>query len=166
MATLGASGIPTLNDPPVITTRVRVQEPELAGLVREGLDRSETFRRLVQHINETDGIAYIQTGTCPISAAAGCLLLGITEAGRERYLRILVTSRPTRPERRIAIVGHELQHSYEILSRSSVRSTAEAYALFIRIGSVGSIRSFETGEAQDVERAIVQELATPSNKVR
>jgi len=155
---LASSASLRVNDP-AGTTRVRVQEPELAGLVQEGIDRSVTFRRLVQRIDETDGIVYVQSGACSISAVAGCLLLDVTEVAHARYLHIHVTAQPTRPEQRITIVGHELQHAYEILSRRSVRTTADAYALFIRIGSAGSIRSFETDEAQRVEGAIAQELA-------
>ena len=154
-----ASGAGLRVDDPAGTTRVRAQEPALAALVQEGVDRSMTFRRLVQRIDETDGIVYIQNGSCSISAVGGCLLLCVTETGHARYLRIHVTAQATRPEQRITIVGHELQHAYEILSRRSVRTTADAYALFIRIGSARSIRGFETDEAQRVEGAIADELA-------
>jgi hypothetical protein len=125
-----------------------------------------TFRRLVQRIDQTDGIVYIQSGACSISAVAGCLLLGVTEVGHARYLRIHVTPHVTRREERIAVIGHELQHANEILSRSWVRNTADAYALFIRIGSGGSIRSFETEEAQRIEGAIGQELAARATRDR
>jgi len=154
-----ASGANVRADDPASTTRVRAQEPELAELVHEGTDRSATFRRLVQRIDETDGIVYIQTGPCSISAVAGCLLMRVTETEHARYLRIHVTAHPTRAEQRISILGHELQHAYEILCRNSVRTTADAYALFIRIGSARSIRGFETDEAQRVEGAIARELA-------
>jgi hypothetical protein len=158
-AALGHIASPTPGDPSATTARVRVLEPELAGLVQEGINRSRTFRRLVQRIDESDGIVYVQTGPCSIGAVAGCLLLGITEAGHARYLRIHVTPQLTRREQRITIIGHELQHANEILSRRWVRNTADAYALFIRIASSASIRSVETDEAQRIEEAIARELA-------
>jgi hypothetical protein len=153
----GTSG--KLEYAPVTMAHVRVFEPELAGLVGEGNDRSLTFRRLVQRIDESDGIVYVQSGACSVGAAAACLMLAVSEAGHARYLRIHVTGQLIRRERRIAIIGHELQHADEVLSRSWVRNTADAYALFIRIGSAGSIRSFETDDAQRVEAIIREELA-------
>jgi O-methyltransferase domain len=63
-AALGHIASPTPGDPSATTARVRVLEPELAGLVQEGLNRSRTFRRLVQRIDESDGIVYVQTGPC------------------------------------------------------------------------------------------------------
>jgi hypothetical protein len=41
-----------------------------------------------------------------------------------------------------------------------------AYALFSRIGSSGSIRSFETGDAQCIEKSIARELGARAIKDR
>jgi hypothetical protein len=52
-----------------------------------------------------------------------------------------------------------------VLAATWVRTSADAYALFIRIGSAGSIRSFETIEAQRVGDAIARELAASRRQV-
>ncbi len=62
------------------------------------------------------------------------------------------------------MLGHELQHANEVLASRWVRNSADAYALFIRIGSAGSIRTFETAEAQRVEAAIANELKSSARR--
>lgn len=141
------------------TPRVRAFDPALRGLVDEGVERSVTFRGLVQRIDGTDGIVYVESGTCSIGAAMGCLMLAVREAGHTRYLSIHVPPRHQPRDREIALIGHELQHASEVLTARWVRNSADAFALFIRIGSVESIRSFETAEAQRIGVVIAQELA-------
>jgi len=148
----------------VTAAHVRVLEPELVALIDEGTARSRTFRLLIERINDTDGIVYLQSGACSIGAAAACLLLKVTQVAGARYLHIHVTRQLTHREDRIAIIGHELQHADEVLSSRWVRNTKDAYALFTRIGSAGSIRSFETDEAQRVQRLIAAELADPTGR--
>jgi len=141
------------------TRHVRAFDPALRGLLDEGIERSVTFHRLVQRIDETDGIVYVESGTCSIGAAMGCLMLAVREAGHTRYLSIHLPPRQHRRDTYIALTGHELQHASEVLTARWVRNSADAYALFIRIGSAESIRSFETAEAQRVGALIAQELA-------
>ena len=139
--------------------RVRALDSGLQRLLDEGTDRSPTFRRLVQRIDHTDGIVYVQSGACSIASAMGCLMLSVQEAGHARYLRIHVPPRRSRSDERIMVIGHELQHAVEVLSTTWVRTSADAYALFIRIGSAGSIRDFETAEAQRIGNVIAGEWA-------
>jgi hypothetical protein len=138
---------------------VRAFDPVLRGLVDEGTRRSTTFRGLVTRIDGTDGIVYVERGTCSVGSARACLLLAVREAGHTRYISIHVARRLHRRDDDIAMIGHELQHATELLTAGWVRTSADAYALFIRIGSAESIRSFETTEAQRVGDRIAQELA-------
>jgi hypothetical protein len=108
------------------TRHVRAFDAMLRGLLDEGMERSATFRGLVQRIDRTDGIVYVQNG--------------------------------------IAVIGHELQHAGEVLTARWVRNSATASALFIRIGSVESVRSFETAEAQRIGAVIAQELAASARR--
>jgi hypothetical protein len=65
--------------------RVRSAHPTIASLLTEGQARSATFRRLVEAIDASDGIVYIEDGTCGHGVRA-CLLLSVAEpaASRER----------------------------------------------------------------------------------
>ena len=139
--------------------RVRTTDPVLRGLLTEGIARSATFRTIVERIDRTDGIVYVEPGTCSITAALACLLIDVHEAGQTRYLNIHVRPHRSSSDERISIVGHELQHANEVLSARWVRTAADAYSLFMRIGSAESVRNFETAEAIRVGDAVASELA-------
>ena len=145
---------------------VRALDPVLTQVLDEGIARSVTFRRLVQRIDESDGIVYVESGPCSIGAAMACLLLAVREAGHTRYLSIHVPPRHHRRDTSIALIGHELQHASEVLTARWVRNSANAYALFFRIGAAESIRSFETAEAQRIGALIAQELAACHRRCR
>ena len=139
--------------------RVRAFDAEVRQLVDEGIERSITFRRLVDRIDRTDGIVYVQPGPCSIGSAMSCLLLAVHEAGNTRYLRINLPPWRHAHDERIMLIGHELQHANEVLSTRWVRTDADAHALFMRIGRPTSIRSFETTDAERAGAAIARELA-------
>jgi hypothetical protein len=138
--------------------RVRAGDPTSRQLLDEGINRSVTFRALVRRIDRTDGIVYVQCGSCSISAAQACLMLSVHEAAHNRYLSIHVRPGRGESDTRIAFIGHELQHAIEVLDARWVRTSADAYALFIRIGSAESIRSFETAEAVRIGAVVAEEL--------
>lgn len=125
--------------------RVRPNDsPLLARLLDEGANRSATFRRLVETIDQTDGIVYVQEGRCGHHVRA-CLALTVQVAGPHRVLRIVVDPRRDRDEL-IAAIGHELQHAVEALSDPHVRNDATIYSFFDRIGPTDRGR-FETQAA-------------------
>jgi hypothetical protein len=139
--------------------RVRTTDPVLSELLREGIARSGTFRTIVERIDRTDGIVYFEPGTCSITPALACLLIDVHDAGQTRNLNIHVRPHRSSPDERIAIIGHELQHANEVLSARWVRTAADAYSLFMRIGSAESVRNFETAEAIRVGDTVASELA-------
>jgi hypothetical protein len=166
-----ASACLTLSATPAVgqvpgSTHVRAFDPILRGLLDEGIDRSATFRGLVTQIDQTDGIVYVQNGSCSVGAAIGCLVMAVREAGHTRYLRIHVPARRLRRDDHIALIGHELQHASEVLAARWVRNTADARSLFVRIGWADSIRSFETAEAQRIGEVIRHELAVRARNRR
>jgi len=70
--------------------RVRANgERSMATLLLEGSERSATFRRLVATINESDGIVYVEPGTCRHGVRAWLTLM-VKVAGPNRILRIAV----------------------------------------------------------------------------
>ena len=58
----------------------------------------------------------------------------------------------------IAAIGHGLQHAVEVFSDRTVRSGAEMYFLFRRIGSLVNGSAFETHAATREGNAILAEL--------
>ena len=136
--------------------RVRSTNPLLAALILEGVERSTTFRRLIQTIDATNGLVYVEDGKCGHGVRA-CLVTTMTIAGPHRILRVLVDAR--RSERDlIGSIGHELGHAVEVLSAPGVKSSSAMYYFYTRHQSNGN-GSFETQFAIDTGNAVRAEIA-------
>jgi hypothetical protein len=141
----------TVSIPPLSASQVpripRVRDngdPSIAALLQEATERSATFRHLVDSIDTTDGIVYVERGTCGHHVQA-CLALTTWVAGPSRILRIVVNTHRDHGEL-LASIGHELQHAVEALSDPHVRDVHSMYSFFNRIGPTSEGR-FETEPA-------------------
>ena len=130
-------------------------DPSIAGLIQEATEHSRTFRRLVDTIDATNGLVYVERGTCGHHVRA-CLVLTVQVAGPNRLLRILVDIHRGHDEL-VASIGHELQHAVEALSDPHVTDTISIYCLFQRIGQTGYADTFETAAALQAEQAVFAE---------
>jgi hypothetical protein len=129
--------------------RVRSHSPGVAALIRRASDSSETFRRLVATIDDTDGLIYVDDGKCGRGVSA-CLLLNVQVSGPFRVLRIKVDARRLDCAL-MARIGHELQHAIELLSDPRVTDGVSAYFLLDQIAPGGPISDrggFETAAAE------------------
>jgi hypothetical protein len=135
--------------------RVRTDHPVLATLLRGGLARSATFRRLVGAIQATDGLVYVEQGRCG-HGVRSCLPFWVRVAGPNRVLRVVV-ERLEPPGRTIGDIAHELQHALEVLNE---RSIASGSAMYLFYKSHGSMRgeAFETEAAIEAGNAVYMEL--------
>ena len=147
--------------PNTFTPRVRILSPQMAAGFREGISRSPTFRRLVDVINASDGIVYVEYGVCR-SVARGCLLGSLIVAGPHRILRVVIRETQLADDL-VASLGHELQHAVEVLSEPAVRTPADIHWLFRKIG-IRSGSMFETYEAIRVGDEIRRELAASARR--
>src|SRR5437588_11327270 len=68
-------------------TRVRSTDARMLELIREGRARSTTFNGLVEAIDHSAGITYVEFGFCAFGHLNGCLLPFIARAHGDRYLR-------------------------------------------------------------------------------
>ena len=64
------------------------------ALMSSGYEHSATFRELVETIDGTNGLVYIERGPCGHGVKA-CLVFSMTLAGPNRVLHILVDSPKT-----------------------------------------------------------------------
>ena len=94
-------------------SRVRILSPQMAHGFREGISRSPTFRRLVDAIDASDGIVYVEYGVCR-SGARSCLMGSINVAGSSRILRVRI-QKTQLGDKLVVSLGHELQHAIEVL---------------------------------------------------
>jgi hypothetical protein len=143
--------------------RVRSSHSYIRAMIDEATRRSKTFRRLVEAIEATNGIVYIEHGECGHSARA-CLSLNVTPAAQFRILRVLVDSR--QPDWDVmSSIGHELQHAVEVLQNESL-TTAEAVYLFYSRESPTGGDAFETSAAIKAGNTVRSEVALFARKPR
>ena len=137
--------------------RVRTTNAVISAAFALGIERSPTFRQRLAEVEATDGLVYVEEGTCGNNSVAACLVPRLVVAGPSRLLRIFVDLRKATGCRLVATIGHELQHAVEVLHDPSVRSGDAMYFLFARIGPVSS-GPFETTAAKRTTLRIDREV--------
>jgi len=155
-----------LTNGPAVVTRVRPHDSRSIMLLSEGLQRSETLRRLVDRLNQHDVIVYIVSHpTLKRELAGSCSWMGATASAR--YVRVSIsTDRSTTAA--IAVLGHELQHAVEIAMAPSIVDAASFEAFYRQHGvSSGAHRSgWDTEAAREMGEEVRKELsATRSARV-
>ena len=139
-------------------TRVRSTERPMIELLQAGAARSPTFRRLVETLEQSDVIVYVERSR----KVDGGYLRFATVAGHSRWVQVLVN--PDRPINQIlAMIGHELQHAVEISDASSVVDEATMAGFYRRIGTRScnnpARACYETSDAQIAGADIFRELS-------
>ena len=134
---------------------VRSTNPFIRALMAEAADRSRTFRRLVEAIERSDGIVYVESGVCGHGAQA-CLVMSVTPAAGYRILRILLNTH-RHPWDLMESIGHELRHALEVLDDRSLISGADVYLFYAR--ESGPLdHPFETAAAINAGTAVRREI--------
>ena len=137
--------------------RVRSRHAALQALIARAEVQSPTFHRMVQTINASDGIVFIDPGTCGHGLRA--CLVRVASAGQHRFLFVKVDIGKADHEV-MASIGHELQHTVEVLSNPRVRDQSSMYFLykFNRDYGAHSSVAFETTAAIEAGRAVADEI--------
>ena len=135
--------------------QVRAVDPEAAAALREAAERSPAVRGLLDQLERTNVIVHIQF--ChDLPLGIGGTTRFVTSRGGVRFLRISLDRR-LRGADRLAILGHELQHVWEI-ARVPAADAAAIERLLDAAGYRTRGRYFETTQALQVERRIREEL--------
>jgi len=157
------TSVPVAAAGPESQTRVRSTDAAILNLLKEGNDRSPTFRSLVAAINQSTGIVYVEFGYCAFGHLDGCLLPYIAVADGDRYLRVIVLRDKNRRsgDRLLALIAHELQHALEVIQHPEVIDEATMDELFSQIGTplARGRHGYETSAAHAVEDAVLSECA-------
>ena len=142
---------------------VRASEPKIAALIEDGLARSATFRRLVESLDRSDVIVYIDPKLTRQSLGA-YLAHNIVVSGGVRYLHIAIDTHGAE-SRIVPLLAHELQHAVEVATEPGVRDPRSVEQLFERLAiqfGCGGTSCTETQAAKDVEAAVSTEFRTAS----
>jgi hypothetical protein len=135
---------------------VRPEHPDLRKMIEEGLDRSATFRTLVDQLNASSMVVYVRFGRCT-GAVAACTRF-VTPQGTTRRLLIVLDRFGRAPWQLIALLAHELQHALEIAEAPNVVDLPSFHHFYATTGLRVSA-GYETDAAIRVARIVASELA-------
>lgn len=136
--------------------RVRTDDPQLIELMRQGYAQSPTFKELVDTIERSNLIVYIERHNRFHDHEAGCLRLA-GEAGGHRYLRISLSTFLNEREL-VVFMAHEFMHAVEVAAADEVVDERGLRDLYCRIGTLRP-HGFDTKAARDVTEIVSEELA-------
>ena len=148
---------------------VRSADRSMLNLLGEGYRNSPTLRKLVDLLDASNVIVYVEPGICAFGHLGGCLLAYIEVApSAERYLRVAITLRQD-PRRILSVVAHELQHAREVAEAPDVTTVDEMLRLFQRIGRAPAcppaVRAcYETSAAVRTGLTVLNELSAAGVK--
>jgi hypothetical protein len=151
-----ASDVPASVESARPITRVRSTDSRVATLIARASEWSSTFQRVVDTINGTDGIVYVEPGRCRKNVRA-CMTLRVTVAGPYRILRIVVDAQ-RRDCDLMASIGHELWHAVEVLREPSLRSEAALFFFYGRGGRRARDGAWETQAATNTGDTVRADL--------
>jgi hypothetical protein len=134
---------------------VRVSNEAIVSLVAQASERSNTFRGLVNTINTSDGIVYIEPGRCEHGMKA--CFVDITMAGPTRILWVMVQTHGKDCDL-MGLIGHELQHAVEVLGDPQVTSSRAMYFFYSQHADAGTSPAFETIAAKRTGEAVTAEV--------
>lgn len=135
--------------------RVTAVDPGAQLVLAAGMARSHTFRTLVETLEESDAIVYVETRQQNLPGQLQ--LAGASDTCR--LLRISLRA-PAREDELVGWLAHELWHAIEIAREPEVTDQVGLVALYRRIGwSDLSGEGLETEEARVVQLRVLSEVA-------
>ena len=138
------------------TRHIRTTDQSVRKLLRRGYRQSRSFADLVNRLQRSDVIVYIEDlPRLPASLEGRMMMLPRVHA--HRYVRIQITLRGS-AEDAIAILGHELQHAVEVADAAEVDNADGLARLYQRIGIRSGRHLYDTAAAQDKGRTVRREL--------
>ncbi|HEU5257844.1 MAG TPA: hypothetical protein VFU28_17765 [Vicinamibacterales bacterium] len=165
MATVAAAvlGMPVVSaaadalpgNQPVPGRHVRSSNSELIALIDRAGERSATFRSLVDTINASDSIVFVEPGKCGHGVRA--CFVSVTAVDSHRYMRVVVDTRKADWDL-MGSIGHELRHTIEVIGQPSIRSNASKYFFYAQNGTEGTPTARETRAAVDAGNTVRDEV--------
>lgn len=143
---------------------VRPRDSVAILLLQIGMERSQTFRQVVQDLRRSNVIVYVDVRQEPRHGPSGSLTFMAQRDGWRWVRATIDTGTTDHPSvlRNVfhltEILGHELQHAREVMAASSMENLDDFEAHFRRIGSSVGKRSFDTAKAMEIGRTVASEL--------
>jgi len=155
---IGASIVTALLLAEPVVSPVRSHHTRIVRAIDEATLRSVTFRTLVDRLNRSDVIVYIESGRCPSPHVTSCVAVASTSASY-RYLRVTIDTAHAL-DIITSQIAHELQHAVEIADAPEVVDGATLRIFYRRIGTPSADRGvYETASAVAVAARVSLELS-------
>lgn len=139
---------------------VRPLRRRAAEAIEDGMERSATFRALVDALERSDVRVYIDV-TPYLSGRVSGGLSFVGASASMRFVRIALDARLT-PWQTVYVLAHELQHALEVARAPDVRTLQAFDDLYRHIGFAGAVpHSFDSIEARATGEQVRRELAVP-----
>jgi hypothetical protein len=138
-------------------THVRSDDASIRALLRDGYERSATFKTLVDDIESRPGIVYIAQAVKLSRGMEGALLHAVAGSPAMPFLRVLIKTNLA-PDYAIAVLAHELQHVVEVLRAGPPKDAAAIAALFAVLDHQTADSKFETEDARAIASLVRGEL--------
>jgi hypothetical protein len=146
-------------------TQVRSSDPALTVLIGKAAQGSTTFGGLIASVQGTNGIVYVEPGTCGHGVRA-CLKMWMQASGPNRFVRIAIDRSPAdRDIEVMSAIGHELQHAIEVLREPSITDGVTMFNFLRRVAPNDNNR-FETTAAVNAGQAVYDELRASTRTAR
>ena len=159
-AVLGTPGLSAAADAsavdiPTSDRHVRSSNPALVALIQQAGERSATFRGLVDTIETSDSIVFVEAGTCGHGVRA--CFVSVTGTNSYRYMRVVVDTRKADWDL-MGSIGHELRHTIEVIAVPSIRNNAAKHFFYQQNGTAGTATARETQAAVDAGNTVRAEV--------
>lgn len=143
--------------------RIRPADKRVATAFQQGLERSASFRALVDRLNQLDVIVYVEMQPLLRQRLSGAMTW-VTATKEFRYVRVSLNPE-LNPLMMIASLAHELRHVLEVGEAPSIidnRSMTEYYRV-AGIETRTNSDKWETEAAQRTGEVVRRELAASYN---
>ncbi len=131
-------------------------QKDAEDLIAQGMAQSPTFRRLVNQIERSDVIVYVDLRPDMRESIGGSLRF-LAKSATHRFLRVQV-NRADAPLWRVALLGHELQHAVEVAEAGDIASSDDMRALYHRIGVRTGPDAYDSMAAREAGYTVRDEL--------
>lgn len=136
--------------------QLRSRSATIAGIILHASELSGTFGHMVDIINASNAIVYVEEGRCGGNVRA--CLVSVTPAGpHRRILHVRVDVRKPDADL-VGSIGHELYHATEVLDYPAVTTDLAMHSLYRRIGFPIPGGAFETNGAIEAGAAVRDEM--------
>lgn len=141
--------------------RLKPADPEMRRLIVDGYQRSETFRRLADQIQQSAVVVIVTYGECAGGRFRSCVT-NVDGDARQRNIRVKISAHAG-DDRLVATIAHELYHVTEILGEPGVVNAESTLKLYRRIGNgmcrKGLSEACETDAALAAEARVLDEIS-------